>query len=163
MIDEYVDSGSAIEQVTDYVAKTCKEPGTVLLVGDPLLNIEMFDALTTYIAVSAKDMVLDIKIFPMEPDVERFSELAEIYDSGSIERFKRGFQDHYKDRLVTNCQEPFQLVVVIGEQHGFENSCPSISSKEASFEVGKSWYLFNVINTGDINAGKQKEQGLKSL
>jgi|GEM_PF-2704633 len=156
MIDEYVDSGRAIQQLTNYVVDSCQAPGSVLLVGDPLLNIEMFDALITYFAIRAEDMVLDVKILPTEPDLERFSELAEIYDSSAIERFKRGFQDHYEDRLVTNCLNPFQLVVVIGEQHGFENICPSISSKETSFTVGKSWYLFNVVNTEHINLDKQK-------
>ena len=155
MIDEYVDSGRAIQQLTNYVVNSCQEATGILLVGDPLLNIEMFDALITYVMLGAEHKVLDVKILPTEPDIERFSELAEIYDSTAIDRFKKGFLDHYEDRIVTNCLNPFQIVVVIGEQKGFEDTCPSIARVETAFTVGKSWYLFKVINTENLLRDKE--------
>lgn len=146
MIDEYIDSGNAIQQLVNYVSETCQESCRVLLVGDPLINIEMFEALMAYISARTENVEIEVKILPTEPDIERFSELAEIYDGNSINRFKKGFQDHYQERLVTNCQGYFNLIVFIGEQTRFESVCPLVSTEKPTLSVGKSWYQFQTIN-----------------
>ncbi len=142
MIDEYVRSGNAIKQMIDFVVDSCRQPCNILLVGDPLINIEMFEAVTTYMTVNSDQEKLSVKILPTEPDLERFSALAEIYDNNAIDRFKRGFQEHYEERVVTSCLTPFDIIVIIGQPIGIEETCPPLKLNDPIFNVGQSWYEF---------------------
>ncbi|MCF8463382.1 MAG: hypothetical protein K9G41_00970 [Flavobacteriales bacterium] len=145
MISEYIDSGKAIQELIRFVAETRENEGKVVLVGDPLVNIEMFDAVIKYISFRTGNELIDVKIVPTKPNTKHFSELAEIYDPNALKRFEKGFQDHYYERIVKACPDSFQLVVFIGERTDFESVCPLITTEKPALTVGKSWYLFRVI------------------
>lgn len=143
-IGEYVESGEAIQRAVEHTLRVCPQDCQVLLIGDPLLNIEMFQALIAYLRLRADEKRTDVHILPTESNIARFMELAEIYDSKSVKRFEQGFRDHYGHRLALRCDPIYHVALGIGEDMDVGIFCEEPVWVLSDFKEGRSWYTFRI-------------------
>jgi hypothetical protein len=143
MISEYVDSGKAIRETVLHVARLCPAKCRVLFVGDPLLNMEMFQAMTVYISMESQRKNVTVSILPAETDLNRFVQLSNVLDKNSVARFEQGFSDHYGDKLVSGCDGPFEVVLGIGEGVDIFAACEDVVWDKKNYSAGCFWYSFH--------------------
>jgi len=135
-IQAYVDEGKALYHSTALVEDMCEENCSILLVGDKLMNIEMFQALQYYLNYNSSKS-LEIGILPLPPDKELFKSKANIYSDDLIMIFESSFIEHYQDLVVEDSQAyNFDFILLIGDHPKLR----LVDSLKLMHAEGESWF-----------------------
>lgn len=143
-IKEYIIEGKSIERYVEVLSINCKDkPCNILLVGDKLINIEMFQANIEY--GNYINPQNSFKIFPLPTNKDKFLKLSNLLDTNSISMFEKSFEMHYEKRLTKEIGcEDYNFIVFLGEvEDTITNKCYG-----AAYSAwGENWYSYKIIST----------------
>jgi hypothetical protein len=135
----YVSEGKSIEKYMKEISKNCPSGDCkVLLAGDKLMNLEMFQALIRYAEYINKDVY--IKLLPLKTNHDLFLKHSNIVDKSQISLFEDSFDKHYQNYTIDSIYiDDFDIKVLVGELNSEQNPFNDISIKS---QFGEYWFKF---------------------
>ena len=139
-INTYVDEGKNIELYIGKINSLCKGKCNLLLVGDKLVNLEMFQALIEYGLYTNSD--LNINISPLPTNIKNFKNLSKTEDLSLLPVIELFFDNYYEKYLKPKNKDliDYDLIIYVG--YGIQNFKEKSQLKEID-TFGKEWYEFH--------------------
>jgi hypothetical protein len=140
-IERYVYEGESIKKYLKEIAKNCPSGNcNVLLSGDKLMNLEMFQALIRYTEYTKKDVY--IKLLPLKTNQDLFFKYSNIIEKSQISLFEDSFDKHYKNYTTDSISiDDFDVKVLVGESNLEQNPFNERSIKN---QFGEEWFRFKI-------------------
>lgn len=139
-VKTYSMEGRSISLYLNTLKETCKnKPCRVLLVGDKLQNIEMFQALIKYSIFTVNDV--NVKIKPLQPNIEQFMKYSNILDTSTVRYFEKSFDHHYKDFIDNEYNDiNYDLIVYVGGSDRINYTKTPLNV----LHYGERWFEFEI-------------------
>jgi hypothetical protein len=138
-IERYVYEGESIKNYLKAIAKNCPSGNCkVLLSGDKLMNLEMFQALIRYTEYTKKDVY--IKLLPLKTNQDLFFKHSNIIEKSQISLFEHSFDKHYKNYTTDSISiDDFDIKVLVGESNSEQNP---FNERNVKNQFGEEWFTF---------------------